>query len=477
VSDTPSRARVARAVSWSAVGQIATQGTLLASLLILAAIVPPKDFGTLALGMVVVNLSGLLVDAGTRGSVIAAPELTRSDVRAAVVQTTLVGLAATIVIAVLAGPLVSAFAEGGDADAVRVLSLGVVFYAAGIVPLALLQKRIQFARFAGANVASAVLAATAGVIAAIAGAGVWALVLRQVLSMALLSVFAWYAARDLVPPPDDRPTRPFSRRQPRWAGFLLLALTDFVALNADFAVVGRLTAAESLGLYSLAFTLAFAPLTQISWQIGRVMFPAAAATRDLATVGRRTLITLRILALLLMPWLAPIIVLAPVVLPGLLGDEWEPMVAPFQILLVVGVAHALVGMIGESLSGTGNIGFRARVNAVWAVGMVVVLIVLVNADGIRGAALAHLILFVPFAAAYVLWGAPKLSIRPGHVPRALASLVLVVAIQAAVTVAVQAALDSPPVAAVAGLVVLVPLVMRTGPFTEARDVLAGAIRG
>ncbi len=69
-------------------------------------------------------------------------------------------------------------------------------------------------------------------------------------------------------------------------GFFMLAFTDFVALNSDFLVVGHLDGGRpSLGLYSLAFTLAFAPVTQVSWQVGRVLFPAAAATVDLATVA------------------------------------------------------------------------------------------------------------------------------------------------------------------------------------------------
>ena len=175
-----------------------------------------------------------------------------------------------------------------------------------------------------------------------------------------------------------------SLRQAGWVGFFMLAFTDFVALNSDFLIVGHIDEAASLGLYSLAFTLAFAPLTQVSWQVGRVLFPAAAATVDLATVARRTLVSVRMMGLILLPFVPPAIVLAPVVLPGLLGDEWKAMVAPFQILLVVGVGQAMVGMIGESLSGTGNIGWRARVNAVWAAGMVGALIVLVSADGIRG---------------------------------------------------------------------------------------------
>jgi O-antigen/teichoic acid export membrane protein len=267
----------------------------------------------------------------------------------------------------------------------------------------------------------------------------------------------------------------------------MLALTDFVALNADFLVVGGLRHATSLGLYSLAFTLAFAPLTQVSWQVGRVLFPAAAATGDLATVGRRTLVSVRLMGLILMPLVAPIVVLAPTVLPGLLGEEWRPMVAPFQILLVVGVGQALVGMLGESLSGTGGIGFRARVNAVWAAGMVGALIGLVSLDGIRGAAFAHLALFVPLALAYLTLGARRLRLSPRHVLGALGGVAAPVALQAAATAAVWAALsaagaDGPAAeatGAVVGLLVVALALLRMpgSPLAEGRAMLAAARGG
>ena len=483
----PTRAGVARAVSWMGIGHVASQGLFFASLIVLAALLPPRAFGSVATGMVLVNLAGLLVDSGTRGSIIATPELTRADLRGAVALNVGVGLAATVAIAALAGPIVGTFAGGGDAAVIRVLSIGVVVYAVGISPLALMQKGIQFKRFAAVNIFAATASSVAGIAAGLAGAGVWALVVRQLTSMALLSAAAWIAARDLVPPHDAADQRRVRLRQAGWAGFFALALTDFIALNTDFLVVGHLSRATGLGLYSLAFTLAFAPLTQVSWQIGRVLFPAAAATESLETVGRRTLVALRLMGLLLLPFVVPVVVLAPSLVPGVLGDEWKPMVAPFQILLCVGVGHALVGMIGESLSGTGNIGFRARVNAVWAVGMVGALIVLVNLDGIRGAALAHAALFGPFAAAYVVLGARKLGENGRRVLGALAPIALAVAAQALVTVGALNALEALgaaplPAAAIgtaAGGAVIAALLLRlpSSPLREGRAVFGDAIGG
>jgi O-antigen/teichoic acid export membrane protein len=486
MSSAPSRARVARAVSWMGVGHVVSQGLWLGSLILLAALVEPSAFGSLATGMVLVNLAGLLVDSGTRGSIIATPHLGRAEVRGAIALNLGAGLAATAAIAALAGPITSTFADGGDPQAIRVLSLGVVLYAAGITPLALLQKNMQFRSFAGANIGAATVSSAVGIAAGLAGAGVWALVARQLTSMALLSLIAWVLARRLVPAREPAGERRRVRiRQAGWVGFFMLALTDFVALNSDFLVVGHIDKAESLGLYSLAFTLAFAPLTQVSWQVGRVLFPAAAATPDLATVARRTLVSVRMMGLILLPFVPPAIVLAPVALPGLLGDEWKAMVAPFQILLVVGVGQAMVGMIGESLSGTGNIGWRARVNALWAAGMVGALIVLVSEDGIRGAAWAHALLFVPLALAYATFGARRIALNARQVAGAVAPLVAPFAVQCAVTFGAAAALRAAGIAngwaavggAVLGGVAVALALLRwpSSPLAEGRAVLADAL--
>jgi O-antigen/teichoic acid export membrane protein len=476
MSAAPSRAQVARGVSWMAVGHVASQGLWLGSLILLAALVPPTAFGSLATGMVLVNLAGLLVDSGTRGSIIAAPVLGRAEVRGAVALNLGAGLAATVAIAALAGPITSTFADGGDPQAIRVLSLGVVLYAAGITPLALLQKNMQFRSFAGANIGAATVSSAVGIAAGLAGAGVWALVARQLAAMALLSLIAWVMARRLVPAREPAGERRRMRlRQAGWVGFFMLALTDFVALNSDFLVVGHIDEAASLGLYSLAFTLAFAPLTQVSWQVGRVLFPAAAATADLATVARRTLVSVRMMGLILLPFVPP----------GLLGDEWKAMVAPFQILLVVGVGQAMVGMIGESLSGTGNIGWRARVNAVWAAGMVGALIVLVSADGIRGAAWAHAALFVPLALAYGTWGARKIGLDGRRVLSAVTPLVAPFAVQCLVTFGLLAGLETAGIeeawaavlGSVAGGIALAAVLLRarSSPLNEGRAVLADAL--
>jgi O-antigen/teichoic acid export membrane protein len=401
-------------------GHVVGQAFWFGSLLVLATMLPPRAFGTVAIGLLMVTAMTRLMEAGTRGSIIVAPELGRSQILTALAQNVGVGIALSGAIALAAAPMAHGFAHGGETLVLVALGASVTLYAPAIVPLALLEKSFAFKRRAAVQATSTITASSVAVLAAALGAGVWSLVIRQVLFQGLLALLGWIAARDLVP---ARAAGPKTVRWERLArrgaiGFLLFSLTDFVVFNADYLTVGHFTNASQLGLYSLAFTVAFAPVTQFSAQLGSVLFPAAAAS-DPETIRRRTIGGVRLTCIVLLPIVPIAVLLAPVLVPAVLGARWRGMVAPFQILVVVGVAHAILNVIGESLSGTGNIGFRARVNVVWMLGMIGALIVLVQADGIRGAALAHLVLYLPVAAAYGVWGMRRLGADPRQLGRAL----------------------------------------------------------
>jgi O-antigen/teichoic acid export membrane protein len=428
----PSASLIARSVGWMAAGQLVGQALWFGSLIVLAMLLSPSAFGVVAVGMAVLFFANALVGMGTRASIIAAPQLGSSELRAALVVTWGAGLALAGLVVAFAGPIANAFASGADAGALRGMALAIAFIAFSVVPLALLDKRLQFKRSAGAKAAAALGASLAAIAAAVAGAGVWALVSRQVLYYGLVAAFGWLLVRGALP----RSALGSGRRTLRRAGsraFMVLACADFLALTADTLIVGRLTDARQLGLYSLAFTLAFVPLTQLSWPIGQVLFPAAAATGDLDVLRRRTLVAVRTTALVLLPLLPVAIAAAPAVIPHVLGDRWRGMVQPFQILLVAGVGHAIINCIGESLSGAGAIGFRARVHAVWAPTTIAAVAVLVALDGIRGAAIAHVALFLPLGVGYVVWGTRRIGLTGSDVWQSLRGVGAAVAAQAVVT--------------------------------------------
>src|SRR6478672_7822201 len=116
---------VARAVSWAWIGHVISQAAWFASLLILAALVPPKSFGLVSAGMVIVNIAVLIVGSGTRGAIITSERLTVEHLRYALAVNIGAGFALTAGVMALAGPIVSLFAAGGDAGVLQGLIFSV----------------------------------------------------------------------------------------------------------------------------------------------------------------------------------------------------------------------------------------------------------------------------------------------------------------------------------------------------------------
>src|SRR3954471_15847974 len=238
---TPNRAALVRAFSWMGAGHVIGQAFWFGSLLVLAALLPPSAFGTVALGLLLVTAATRLMEAGTRGSIIIADRLTREQLRSCLEVNLIVGLALGGGIALLATPVSELFAGGNGASALRALGLSVEFFAPAIVPLALLERQLEFKRRASVQAAATIIASVLAVVVGLLGGGVWALVVRQVMLQALLAVFGWAAAWKCMPSRVGTGGRLFrgERLARRGAGaFLLFSLTDFVVFNADFLTVG-----------------------------------------------------------------------------------------------------------------------------------------------------------------------------------------------------------------------------------------------
>jgi O-antigen/teichoic acid export membrane protein len=484
---------MARGVSWVGAGHLVSQVAWFGSLFLIAGLVAPRAFGSVTIAMVMIQVAWLVVGSGTRGSLVMSRAVTRDQVWYALAVNIATGLAIGLLVMLMGARVIRVLAPGANPLVVQILAFSVAIYGMSIVPLALLQKELQFKRHAGANAGAAALSSAIAVIAALMGAGVWALVGRQILFQALLACFAWAWARRLLPAP--RPTRSAGRREgrrmlarPEGAGwFFALALISFVALNIDYVIVGHFTDVARLGLYSLAFTVAFAPMTQFAWQIGKVLFPTTARTEQLSVVGTRSGKAVGLTAALLLPCVPPAIVLAPTLLPGLLGPAWRPMVLPFQILLAAGMAHAVLAIIREFMLGAGSVSFCVRVEAVWLLGMAAGLYAGVHLDGIDGAAIAHVALVLPLAAAYGIWGVRRIGSGPRQLWRALRGVLGPVAVESAVTVltlglARAAGAGSGPAAvaaAAAGLSTGLAMMWRADPSPLAlgRSMLASARAG
>jgi teichuronic acid exporter len=455
--------------SWVTGSHLVAQTFAYSSLMLLARWLSPASFGTVSVGTAIVWLAVLFVDQGVWGAVIVQRGLTRADLARAFWRCLLTAVVLAAAMAAAAGEVVDRFARGGNAAAVAALALCLPFHAIAVVPTALLQKSMQFRRLAGLTAVANVVSALVALLIALGGLGVWALVARQLVLFGMLAVLSSVlcvpALRAHKPSAGPVPRGKRGRVGERW--FFLFSVADSLNGSLSSLTIGGFGNAGLVGLYTLANTIAMAPSTQFSDQVGKVLFAAAASQPE--TCRERTEKSVLLMSMLMLPLLPVGILIAPTILPGVFGAQWKPMVVAFQVLLVVGVGHAIVNFIGEPLSGAGHMPFRAKVMVARCAATLLALGILVPIGGIRGAALAQLLVFVPYAALYFTAGARRAGTSLAALSRTLRPVVAALCVQLVVSSAVLVGLVASGVgnsvsactAAVVGLAACTPLLLRT----------------
>jgi len=172
-----------------------------------------------------------LMEAGTRGSIILAPQLTRTQALTALAQNVGAGLLLSGVIVAISVPMAHGFAHGGDPLVLAVLGLSVVTFAPAIV-----RWRCSSAASSSSGAQRAgrrtITASTLAVASAVLGAGVWSLVIRSC-STTAAGIAGLDRGAPLLPPRDAAaPNAPRRLARAGALSFMLFSLTDFVVFNA-----------------------------------------------------------------------------------------------------------------------------------------------------------------------------------------------------------------------------------------------------
>jgi lipopolysaccharide/colanic/teichoic acid biosynthesis glycosyltransferase len=239
---------------------------------LLARLLPPDDFGVVALAMVVVGFAGLVGDLGLGPAVIQSRTLTPLHLRTSFTASLLLGAGLTLVLLAVA-PFSSTLLRNPELPGVlRLLSAAFLCGALGVTARALLQRTLDFRRLFVVDLASyAVGYAGVATGMALLGYGVWSLAWGALVQSLAGSLLALWMARHPL-----RPRLAWAELRELFsfgAGVSLNNVINYVARNGDNLIVGRWLGATALGLYGRAYNLMTLPLTYLSAVGYSVMFP------------------------------------------------------------------------------------------------------------------------------------------------------------------------------------------------------------
>jgi PST family polysaccharide transporter len=235
-----------------------------------------------------------------------------------------------------------------------------------VVHEALLQRDLRFKSLVARTYSSVLVGGAAGIAAAYAGAGVWALVVQQITTTAVGSTALWLVQ-------SFRPRLRWSRSAARdLVGFSShTALTNvgwFLSSRADIFVMGYFFGPFAIGIYRLAFRLVDTVLTVTATSIQMVSLPHLASLQDdPQAFGRRLLVAYRTVAVTTLPLLGVLASTAEPIM-RLLGREWSGAVPVLRVLCLATGFTVLSQLVGPTLQALGRPGLVSVIY--WARGLI-----------------------------------------------------------------------------------------------------------
>jgi O-antigen/teichoic acid export membrane protein len=342
--------RTLRGMFWAYSSYIGGRLLVLVSTAILARLLTPKDFGVVALALIFMAFLETVKDLGLSQALVASREDVTERANTVFVSSIVLGAALSLVVAAISPLAALFFDEPRLVQLLPVLGLNFLIRSLGSTHYALAQKWLAFRARTLAEFADVVVRGLTGIALALAGAGVWSLVLGYVVGTAVLTVSLWV----LVP---WRPALRFRRRYLpdllRFGGAVTgVDLISAVIGNVDYVFVGKILGPASLGLYTLAYRLPELVIMNLSTTAGQVLFPALTNVARSA-LGHAYLVAFRYTLMISLPLAASMAVLADPLVLAAFGPKWHGAVAPMQVLTIfafgvtvgipAGVAYKSVG--------------------------------------------------------------------------------------------------------------------------------------
>jgi len=370
VTETPQLSPLRRSVVSGVKWGTASAGTIfvlgLTQTATLAHLLTPKDFGLMAASLVVIGLARAFADLGLSSAIVAKQVRDHNTLSSLYWASLIAGVAMFGLVLALMPLMVRFYRQPELYHVLPWAALSFVIIPIGQQFQMLLQMDMRVDRLVKVDIASAVVALLVAVGAALAGAGALALVFgylaRSGVTALLFAAWGWRHAR---------PSLRLRRRDlDGYIGFGLYQMgertANFLSANVDYLLVGRYLGAEALGAYSIAYQLVVKPVFELNPILTRVAFPAFARKQhDDEALGRGYVEVIRLIGFIVIPTMAAVAALAPVIVPVLFGEQWLEFhaIALLQILAVVGITRALTSPVGDLVLAKGRPDVNFRVNA------------------------------------------------------------------------------------------------------------------
>ena len=301
--------------------------------IVLARLLAPEDYGTIALVTVFTTILQVFVDSGLGTALIQKKDADDLDFSSVFYFNFFVCIVLYIGM-FLAAPIIAGFyGDSSLIPIIRVISLTIVISGVKGIQQSYVSRNMLFKRFFFATLGGTIFSAFLGIGLAYAGFGVWAIVAQQLSNTAIDTLILWITVK-------WRPKRMFSWNRLKgllsfgWK-LLVSSLLDTVYNNLRNLIIGKFYSSADLAYYNQGDKFPKIIVTNINSSIDSVLLPTLANEQEhIDRVKSMTRRAIKTSTFIMAPLMMGLAFCATSIVKIVLTDKWLPCVPYLQIFCV-----------------------------------------------------------------------------------------------------------------------------------------------
>lgn len=338
---------------WKFNEQISSQIVTFILSIVLARILTPKDYGTVALINVFITLADVFVTSGFGSALIQKRDADDVDFSTMFYISEIFSIVIYLILFFIA-PYISIFYNNADLTLIiRVLALKLPLSAFNAIQQAYVSKKMLFKKIFISTTVSSIISGLVGIIIAYLGFGVWALVVQYILNTIIISIALFVQL-------DWHPQLKFS-----WSsgkplldyGWKIVA-TSFMGNffnQLRTLLLGKMYTPAELAFYNRGQKFPDLVSQNIDGTISTVLFPAISEFNDdLQKVKKMIRRSLRVSTFIIMPIMFGMAATSKPIILMLLTDKWIDSVPYMQYLCIAGAFGTISNTNMQAISAIGR---------------------------------------------------------------------------------------------------------------------------
>ncbi|MBQ7194274.1 MAG: lipopolysaccharide biosynthesis protein [Bacteroidales bacterium] len=327
------KSTILKSFAWKLLEKFSLQIIAFVVAIVLARLLSPEDFGMAAIIIVIMTISDVIIQGGLNMAVVQKKDPNSDDYSTIFWCSLLLSLVIYLLVFIFAGRISSFFHMEGLKAPLRVLCLTLIAYAFNSVQRAYVSKNMLYRQQFIAALIAVLSAGATGIILAVRGYGVWALVWYYLLTTVLTSFLMLITVK-------WRPTFRFSVTSFKALfgfGWKIMLSNTIISVfnNVRSIIVGRLFPAGLLGFYDRGRQFPAIVVENINASVQTVIFPVLSEDQDNTSAMKETMRkSIRICTFVIFPVLAWLLACADSVTELVLTAKWLPAVPYMRIFCI-----------------------------------------------------------------------------------------------------------------------------------------------